>query len=64
MTGNLRQRRRARNPNQLDLFEWSPHIPARRQLPSLAERHFRQRGYPPSTAALLASLAGLKTEDD
>lgn len=60
----ISERRRARNPKPLPLFQWAAFQPANRQIPTLAERRLLRSGFSPSTAALYASLAGLPVEGD
>ena len=60
----IKRMRRARNPKPLPLFEWAFNQPAHRQVPTLAERRLQRLGFPPPTAALYASMAGLPVEGD
>ena len=58
----LTQRRFVRNRNQYDLFVWAERARRLAGTESPAVREFRRRGYRPSTARLLAELAGYPRE--
>ena len=64
MKRTVNRLRRARKYNPLPLFEWAESQRRLHGRPSAAERMLRHRGYAPSTAALLASLAGFPVEGD
>ena len=58
----LPHRRFVRNVNQYDLFIWASYRRKSQQRETMAVRDISRRGFRPSTARLLAELAGYPRE--